>query len=78
MLNFKILSIRPCPLVHYPVLILLGLLCFLAVPARGTVTSLAWWHLGENDPGAADGVTAFATTNREDAYRLTQTGGWTN
>ncbi|HEY3763081.1 MAG TPA: LamG domain-containing protein [Verrucomicrobiae bacterium] len=47
---------------------LLSRLCALLLlgvfPAAATVTPIAWWRLGENDPGAANGVAATATTNQ--------------
>ena len=41
----------------------LWLLAFVA-PASATVTNVAYWRLGENDPGAANGGTAASTTNQ--------------
>ena len=43
----------------------LATLCaaILAIPTHAAVTNVAWYRLGENDPGAASGVTATNTAN---------------
>src|SRR5436190_9918378 len=38
------------------------LLVFFATCARATVTNIAWYRLGENDPGAAAGQVVNSTT----------------
>ncbi len=44
--------------------VLASVLLFVVAPAaHAAVTNVAWWRMGENDPGAADGGTTTSTTN---------------
>jgi len=49
--------------IHPAILAVALLLLALAPAARATVTNLAYWRLGENDPGAVNGGAASSTTN---------------
>ena len=48
----------------------LTLMAALSATAHGTVTNVAWYHLGENDPGVASGMAVTNTASDNPGLRV--------
>jgi len=69
------MTINCHPRLNFLLLLLASLLA--TASARATVTTVAYWHLGENDPNAADGVTATNSVEVVGGDTLTFSGAAT-